>query len=608
MKAILLVAGMGTRIKPLTDSVPKCLIAVNGRPILFNALNILERQGVDETLLVIGHLRHKIQAAVGERWGKMAVRYVENSIYDKTNTSYSLRLALKEMALPATLLILEGDVFFEPAMLADLIRHRHRNLTALEPWNPSFKGTFVAVDPAGRVVQWWHQSHQPEGFNLRDKYKTINIHKFSRGFVKDTLLPVLDRHVEIHNGKAPMEYVMREIVTAQRSPIRAWINRDRKWFEIDDAGDLEKAEALFRDELRESKEDAPGLTEMRSRHGGYWRYDFTDFHYLYNPYFPSRKLLALLKAELVVLIHHYPSSQRVVAETLSRWKTEDYFNADNLIVANGSSELIRLLRPVVNRMTVAIPTFNEYTAFPPEKLHLYPLDEANGFRMNLAKLADEIDRSGSDFAVLCNPNNPVGDALSPDQIEPLLRSGVNLIIDEAFVDCCDARYSCEPLVSRYKNLIIIKSLTKTTGVGGLRLGYLLTTNEAVKDRIRYDLPIWNINAVAERFLELFPQFIGDFEDSLKKVRRDREVLFRDLEKIPYLEPYPSQANFIFCRTRTSAHLLGEYLFDAHKIMIRDSLNQANLKSDRHIRVGVRCKADNNRLIEALRNYSLPEAR
>jgi len=607
MKAIILAAGLGTRIRPLTDTQPKCLLAVGGRPILLNALGILAQQGVDETTIVVGHLGSVIRSTVGDRVGRMAVRYVENPIYARTNTSYSLQLALQGLSLPATLLLLEGDVFFEPELLAALIRHPAPNLTALEPWNPSLEGTVAGLDPSGRVVEWWHRSRQPEGFDPRDKYKTINLHKFGRRLVADRLLPVLSRLVDIRRGQAPLEDVMREIVTAPRSPIQGWVNRGCRWIEVDTAEDLAQAQALFAEKAGADPPGVPTLAELRGRHGGYWRYDVTDFHYLHNVYFPPRRLLTQLKAELATLIQHYPSSQRVLAELLSRWKREDYFRADNLIVANGSSELIRLLRPLVRRMTVPIPTFNEYTAFPPERLHLYALDETGGFRMDPARLAAEIERSGSDFAVVCNPNNPVGDALTPKQLEPLLCTGVTLIVDEAFIDWCDADNSCEPLVARYPNLLVIKSLTKTAGVGGLRLGYLLSTNAALTARLRQELPIWNVNGIAERFLELFPRFRDDFDRALQKGRRDRAALFRKLAEIPYLEPFPSQANFIFCRTRTSARRLGQHLFEAHRILIRDSLNQASLTSDRYIRVGVRGRADNDRLVAALRSYQPPEA-
>ena len=347
-----------------------------------------------------------------------------------------------------------------------------------------------------------------------------------------------------------------------------------------------------------------GLDRIRGFHGGYWRYDFTDFHYLYNHYFPREKLYTLLKNELPLLMDNYPSTQRVIAGLLARWKNTPGFTEQNLIVANGSSELIRIMGSMIGKITVPIPTFNEYVELPKEKVNTFLLPEEDGFALPVAELLESIKNSRSDFAVICNPNNPVGDLVSRDDIELLLQSGVKLIVDEAFIDWSGAEHSCEDLVGLYDNLIIIKSLNKVAGTAGLRLGYMLTTNEEIRERVKKSLPIWNINSLCERFIELFPDFYDDFLDSLHRGKEDRRHLEEGLRDIPWLEPFPSWANFVFCKTGISAAGIGRCLFDNHKILIRDSLNQAQLRSDRYIRIGVRPRKDTDRLIAALREMPL----
>ena len=117
------------------------------------------------------------------------------------------------------------------------------------------------------------------------------------------------------------------------------------------------------------KEKKLSLDEVRSLHGGYWRYDILDYHYLYNHYFPTKELITKLQEKLAIIIDNYPSTQRIIAKLLSRWKEEDYFNKDNLIVGNGSSELIRVLNQIMTKVTVPIPTFNEYVQLPKEKMN-----------------------------------------------------------------------------------------------------------------------------------------------------------------------------------------------------------------------------------------------
>jgi histidinol-phosphate/aromatic aminotransferase/cobyric acid decarboxylase-like protein len=342
------------------------------------------------------------------------------------------------------------------------------------------------------------------------------------------------------------------------------------------------------------------LDKIRSFHGGYWRYDFLDFYYLFNHYFPSPAMYKILQKELPMLTDNYPSTQKTIAKSLSKWNNKPYFNEDNLIVGNGSSELIRILNQIITRITIPIPTFNEYVQLPKEKMAALVLKEKDKFKLDIDELIGVIKKTKSDFTVINNPNNPTGNITSRKAIEKLLKTNVMTIIDEAFIDFCP-KYSVEDLVEKYKNLIILKSLSKVSGAAGLRIGYLLTTNQEIKDKVRRYLPIWNINSIAERMIELFPKFRQDYKKSIRKTIKDREYLFNKLKQISYLEPYEPRANFIFCQTGISSRKIAETLFAKHNILIKFGLNQKILKSDRYIRIGVKTKKDNNKLISALKD-------
>lgn len=246
-KAIILAAGMGTRLKPLTLQNHKCLTEVNGIPILENALGILERNNFKEVVIVVGYLKEQIKQKAGDHFGGMLITYAENDAYEDTNTSCSLKLGLDRIDHCDELVVLEGDVFFENQILINLLSVVEQNATVLEPYNADLDGTFAELGPDHYIVDWTHKSQRPEYYTLEDKYKTVNIHKFGQGFLRTVLRSHLLDSVERCAGKEPLESVMMRIVRANPKMIRGMVLHGQKWFEIDDTDDLKKAEHLFRD-------------------------------------------------------------------------------------------------------------------------------------------------------------------------------------------------------------------------------------------------------------------------------------------------------------------------------------------------------------------------
>lgn len=609
IKAIILIAGRGSRLKPLTDSVPKCLTEINGKTILENMLESLEREGVKESILVVGYMGDKIKEKIGDKFGRMNIKYVENEIYDKTNSSYSLWLALKN--LDSEILILEGDVFFENELLARFLKSPSSNSIIVEKYGKELDGSFVEIKDK-KVSDWIHKSRRSADFILEDKFKTVNVHKFDANFVNHILKPFLERHTKETNGAEPMEYIMQDIVK-NNNEITAFETGNLKWFEIDDLNDLKIAEEIFKsneedlnsaafkgDNRGNKKMEKLSIDKVRSFHGGYWRHSHIDFHYLFNHYFPTPEFYAELAEKLKIIGNYYPSSQKVLAELLSKWKDEEYFSANNLIVANGSSELIRLFNDhVVTKATVPLPTFNEFIRLPDQKIHKYLLEEKENFALNPDKLIREIKMSNSEFAVIINPNNPVGNLIPLEYIEKILKTGVNLMIDEAFMAFAGKEHSAEQLVPRYKNLIIIASCTKSIGIAGLRLGYLLSSNEDVKEKIRSHIPIWNINSIAEYVLEAFPKYKKEHAESIRKSVEDTKWFFEKLKGIIYLRPFPTYANAVFCKVDGSARKLAEILYERYGLMVKEGLNQKDFNTDFYVRFGVRNKEDNQKLLNAL---------
>lgn len=243
-KAMILIAGMGTRLKPLTLQNHKCLTEVNGVPILENALNNLSAVGVSQVVLVVGYLKEQIKDKIGDCFANMSVIYAENDIYNQTNTVYSLQKGLEILKDYDELLLLEGDVF-KKTILDDLISLDADDATVLEPYNDMLDGTFAELNLKGFVTDWTHKSMRSEDYVVSDKYKTVNIHKFSYAFIRDYLCPAIKAVEEERGIKQPLENVMQVIVNRNPDLIKGLVLDGQKWFEVDDLHDLEIAEKIF---------------------------------------------------------------------------------------------------------------------------------------------------------------------------------------------------------------------------------------------------------------------------------------------------------------------------------------------------------------------------
>lgn len=246
-EAVILAAGMGTRLKPMTETNHKCLTAVCGVPILVNMLQILEQEKVSRVILVVGYLKDLIKKQIGSFFGKMNIVYVENNKYADTNTSYSLKLGIEQADSADELLVIEGDVFFEKPLMDDIVNTPAENATALEKYYPDLDGTFVELDTDGYVTAWVHKSSRPDAYQLTDKYKTVNIHKFSGRFATQVLEQYLTESIEVFEGGEPIENVMHKIVSGDPKAVRGVVINGRRWVEIDDLHDLDRAENMFRE-------------------------------------------------------------------------------------------------------------------------------------------------------------------------------------------------------------------------------------------------------------------------------------------------------------------------------------------------------------------------
>lgn len=600
MQAIILAAGRGLRLSPITDTIPKCLVEINGKSFLINGLDALSmHKEISEVIIVTGYKKEMIYKLVGDSYKGLKIKYVENKIWDKTNNIYSLWMAsdyIKE-----DFILLEGDVFFELKLIDLIFKQKDKNLVFVSHYEPYMEGTVVTIDDKHRILRLIPKAEQGEEFDYSNTFKTINIYFFKYEMFKKYFKPNLNLYIENHDLDGYWELILGVLIYLRTPNLYVNLITNIKWYEVDDQNDLDAANYLFSD----SKEQ---LNFISNKFGGHWRDNFIDYCFLFNLYFPPKDFYMILNRELNKLIGNYPSTQKIIARSLSKWYKEESFNENNLFIGNGASEFIRILnRNLIKKITIPVPTFNEYEDIENEKINNFILKENQDYDLNIDAFITSVINSNSNVALIINPNNPTGRAVLKDDILKILDNLKRLdgiIIDESFIDFTGNRedFSCQKLVNQYSNLIIIRSLSKEFGIPGLRIGYLLTKNDNIKATINRYLPIWNINSLAERFIELFPNYKDQYNDSIKKIINDRDDFILKLREFSFLKPYNSFTNFILCKVinnKTSEDLT-HFLFKKG-FFIKDCSNKTSL-GNKFVRIAVRTKDENDKLIKALENF------
>jgi histidinol-phosphate/aromatic aminotransferase/cobyric acid decarboxylase-like protein/choline kinase len=597
-KAVILAAGIGDRLRPFTNELPKCLVEVAGVPILDNALAHLSSLGTQEVAIVVGH--HK--TAVIERYGQshlgMSIAYVESEDYETTNNIYSLWLARDHLTQDT--LLLEADVFFERAVLERLLSQGGGNLAIVSRHESWMSGTVVGVDARGRVQATINTQHQEAGFDYSKVYKTANLYLFRQDFLSRYFLPQLEAYITSGDYDEYYESILTTLGHRGKNSLIAVDCDDLKWFEIDDESDRLSAEYMFA-----SPEER--YEHVQEQHGGYWRFGFVDHAYLYNAHYPPQIVFTALAKSLHELVLNYPSGQNVVARLVGTLIEQP---PSRIVVGNGASELIKIISRIAGRTACPVPSFNEYENAALTGDFLPFALPAPTFELDVDEFARHAIAGEAKVAIVVTPNNPTSLAVPREDIlrlaTTLEAAGCLLIVDESFVDFATdpGSLSVERWVGQVPNLAVLKSLSKSFGIGGLRLGYLLTANEELAQAVRDDLHIWNINGFAESFLRQAPRIRRQFHKSCSLVREHCDLLYEELNEIPGVTAFRPQANFVMCRLSASgptAQQAAKRLFVNHNILVKHCAGKHMPDSNRYLRLASRTPPENRSLVEAMRH-------
>lgn len=592
MQAIILAAGMGKRLGELTKNNTKCMVEVGGVKLIERALRILDKKSLSRIILVVGYQYENLTTFVNSLQLATPIEYIVNDVYNRTNNIFSLSLAKEQMMQEDTLL-LESDLIFEERLIDLLIEDKRDTLALVDKFESWMDGTCIVVDENDNITDFIPgkllKYHEKEHY-----YKTVNIYKFGAEFSQNVYVPFLEAYAKVMGNNEYYETVIKLILMLDKNTMKAKRLNGEMWYEIDDIQDLDIAQTLF------IEDDVDRYHHLMKRYGGYWRFPhLQDYCYLVNPYFPTKRMQEEMESNFDVLVRQYPSGMEV--NSLLAAKSFDV-HEEHIVIGNGAAELIKgLLEELDGKLGVIRPTFEEYPNRWEKECVVYDCTE-NDFSYSAEQLMKYFTENPVDALVLINPDNPTGHCLREDEIRLLLQwskdSGINLIVDESFLDFADDEESLlsEQMLNDNQNLYVVKSISKSYGVPGLRIGILASGNTDMIRRLKKNLSIWNINSMAEFFMQILDKYKNDYADSLRKIKAERKRFFEELCQIGCLKVYPSQANYFMCEILngiSSEELAARLLRE--NILIKDLTGKIH-NEKQYIRIAVRTEEENRRLV------------
>jgi histidinol-phosphate/aromatic aminotransferase/cobyric acid decarboxylase-like protein/molybdopterin-guanine dinucleotide biosynthesis protein A len=599
-RAVILAAGRGLRLGLPCQS--KVLAPVAGVPLLLRTLRTLAAAHVRTVVIVVGHRAEDVMAAVAGNEAGMRVMFVRSPRFATTNNAYSLWLAREW--LTEDLFVLDGDVVFDAPILAMLHATTTAAACGVARWRAGLDGTVLELTTEGLVSAMHPNGGLRVGETAAGMFKTINVHLLRRDYLEAEFVPLLSELIASGGEQSFYEEVLARTVRRGRHRVAGVDCTGVAWQEVDDGTDLEIASFVF---------GSAGQRQdlLARQHGGYWRHPVTDHCLLTNPFFPPADLLAELAAGIFGAVTGYPVGQDRLRELLSAVVG---LPPAELAVANGASELIRALGRILTRVALVVPCFGEYEAVFGEPPITMPWPSLH---VDVDQVYDEAMRLGARAVIIESPANPTSRQVPADDLlrlaALLARTSARLIVDESFADFGAAPRTLGAHLATNPNIVIIRSLSKAYGVAGLRLGYLACADEDLLGAVLAELPIWNINGLAEAFLRLLPRYGAAFDESIAQVRAARDELYTMMCQRPcFAQVHRPDANFVLARLADplTAAEIALAMLARHGIMVKDCSGKSMPRAESYLRLASRTGAENQRLVAAIDDImaTLPERR
>ncbi len=595
MQAIILAAGMGKRLKELTQDNTKCMVKVNGVTLIDRMLHQIEKRALSRIVVVVGYKGELLKEYIDSLGIKTPIVYVENEIYNKTNNIYSLALAKDYLSQDDTLLF-ESDLIFEDSLIDALLDDPRDTLALVDKHQSWMDGTCVKLTDDDAIAEFIPGAK----FNfdeVDDYYKTVNIYKFSKHFSKTHYVPFLDAYTKALGDNEYYEQVLRVIAMLDDPVIKGKRLNGQLWYEIDDVQDLDIATSMFAPDGDEK------VALLQQRYGGYWRYPkLVDFCYLVNPYYPPKKMVDELRSNFDTLLRQYPSGMKVNALLAGK---NFGVRAENIVVGNGAAELIKsLMEGVQGKVGFVRPTFEEYPNRYTQENSVCYYPKNGDFAYGADDLIEFFKDKDIQTLVIVNPDNPTGNYIPQKDMDKLIAftkaKGVRFIVDESFVDFANEETTLieQSTLNANPHLFVMKSISKSYGVPGLRLGVLASGDTSRIAQIKKDVAIWNINSFGEYYMQIAEKYKKHYARSLEMVKAERERYIAKLSKIQHLRVIPSQANYVMVEVqgKYTAKELVKILLLKYNLFVKDLTSKVG---GQYLRLAIRDEKDDNKLITAL---------
>ena len=601
MQAIMLAAGKGSRLGKYTKNNTKCMLDVHGETLLERAIDALLEAGIKDFILVLGYKKDNVKKFIKEKEldKKINITYVDNDVYDTTNNIYSLYLA-KDYLIQDDTILLESDLIYDKSIIKKLVNSKYESAALIAKYEEWMDGTVVKLNDDNTINSFVER----KDFNYDDVdsyYKTVNIYKFSKEFSERFYLPFLESYIKAYGNNDYYELVLKVISELKDTNLYGLPLTNELWYEIDDCQDYDIVKAMFAPSTHER------LELFHKRFGGYWRFgNIKDYCYLVNPYFPTEAMINKMKYFYDKLLFNYPSGKSI--ERICACRMFDNVSDDNILIGNGAAELINNLKYIVGKkIALTIPSFNEYVRCFPNSEITYINSKYDNYRLSLNKLKETLNKV--DTLIVISPDNPSGSHLKYGEVIELLDMAKEMdkqvIFDESFIDFANDSYTLinDDILNKYPNLIVIKSISKSYGVPGLRLGVLASGNYEYLDIINRNMPVWNINSFAEYFLQIFLIYKKDYVYGCSKIKEERNRFYNELIKISELDVYDLEANYFMIKlNKSTANEIAEYLLDNNKILIKVLNGKNGFDDKEYIRIAVKTKEENDYFIQSIKEY------
>jgi histidinol-phosphate aminotransferase len=606
-RAIVLAAGLGSRLSEGGDVTPKPLRRVAGVPLIVRVLRTLEAAGIEEAVVVIGHGGHLIKQAVAEGHDlRLAVTFVQNTDYLKKNGVSVLAAAA---FIDRECVLTMSDHLYSP----ELVR---RLLAAEIPAN----GAALAVDydiPRCFDLDDATKVGVERGLIVRiakelDAYDALDTGVFRIG---PSPVAELARVAEL-NGDASLSDGVQAL--SRRGVFAAVDVGDVRWIDVDTQPALERAEAMLRvygDDLGDEPGEGPDFQidpEAIETFAPSWvraAKPYDEHHFAVaerkgaarmmsneSPFPPSPRVMQAIM-DAASRGNHYPGGSKTLSDKISR---REGLAQGSVLFGAGSTELIDVvIRTFVGpgeEVLLSVPTFSMYEArtrvtggIPV----LVPMTDTHDHDLNgLIRAVNERTK----VLFLCSPNNPTGNRMSQADLRRMLRLGLPTVIDEAYFDF-ETDGSSTGLLAEFPNAIILRTFSKAFGLAGLRLGYALANPVVIRLLSRVKVP-WNVPSLVLAAAGAALDDQAEFEARREELSSGRLELFNALSAMPGLAPVDGEGNFVLIdvsRTGHSAERLVELLLE-QGVLIRSLTVHHAARS--YVRVTVGMREQNLRCVRA----------